>query len=187
MPDFFRLGEGIALVKNLEVIVAHFMKDIVVDISHALGCAECLAIAHGKGGGGILIEALCAVRDEVHHGEETTIVNATDEIALGILEARHVLEWDVDAYVVMEVLTDIAEDISELEGMTEGDRVAGGIWVLAAEDLDGNEAYAASDSVGVLFQLLPVAKAAVRGEVGLAACDEIEKELGIDRIAVADF
>ena len=120
----------------------------MVDVAHDLGGAEGAAVGGGAEVRGLAEEILGAVGLEVHEGDEAVVVDAAEEVALGVVEAGEVGEREVDAAAVGEVLADVAEDVGELEGVAEGDGVvAGGVG--GAEDAEGDEADGAGDPVAV--------------------------------------
>ena len=65
-----------------------------------------------------------------HVGEETSVVNPPDEVALAVLEEMEVVQGHVDPRPVGEVFPDVAQDVRQLQGVAQGHRVvmgAGGV------------------------------------------------------------
>jgi hypothetical protein len=181
-----QLAEAVAAVEDAEVVFTHFLEEGVVDAVHHAGGEEGFVILGREEGGRFGVEFFAAIGLEGHEGREAVIVDAGDEILFGVLKLAEVVEGNVNALSIRQVLADVAEDISKLEGIAEGDGVVVRSFGIGSEEGETNQADRRGDTIGVFLQVIPGVEA-LRLQVHLAAHDHISKIFRRDVVEISYF
>lgn len=183
--ELVELAEAVAFFEDAVTILSHAEEEGVVDFVHHAGGEEGFVVFRGEEGGGLIVVFLGALGLEFHVGGEAVVVDAVDEVLLGVLEAVELAEGEVDAVSVGEVFADVPEDVGELEGVAEGDGVVFCAVFIGSEEGEADEADGGGDAEGVLLEVFPGVEA-LGMEVHLAALDDVGEVFAGDLVAVAD-
>ena len=156
--EFAEAGDAIPPVEDPELVVTHTLEESVVYFPHYLGGAEGFPVGGREQAPGFLEKALCPFCFKVHESKEAVVVNATHEVAFGVLKAMKVGKGQIDSDLIAEILPDIAKDVGELQAVTEADRVVAR-FLARAEEGKKDETDGGSYPVGVVLEVVPGSEA----------------------------
>ncbi len=160
-------GQGHPAAQHGARVGLDAVEEAVVDAGHGGDAGGGAAVEHGQQAGALGEQFAGAADLEADQAGEVAVGAGAHELGpLGAAELPQVLGGQVDA-AVRGILTDVAEDVGDLEGQSEGVGVLGGAGRIAcagqdAEDAEGQTADGAGHAGAVGAQLVP-------GLVGVAA------------------
>ncbi len=174
-PELVWERHPVPTLEDAEVVQLHLFQQAVVDQVHCFGGEERGSVIRVEVHASRVVEGAGTLGFEAHQFEEAFVVALCDEVLFRVPEALQVFLWQVDVAPVL-VWLDVAEDIGQLQGVSEVDGVLACLRVLVAEDFNADQPNAAGNAVAVVLQLVESAVSALE-EIALEAIEQEQEVL----------